>query len=425
MNIHQWISFTTTALLSILCISQSSASTFSPGAKAAGMGSTGVAYSQDSLAGAYNPAGIVDVEDRIDFGFGWTRERGNIEIKPPIKNNTEDSGDSFESPVNFFNGEFGINKVFSTCFCNNYWDWAIGLVGYNQDYLKTSYKKPISFLGTTKAGLEYIHEIISPVISLRLNQCHAIGISLDVHFQRIRVNGLQELAKDNLSIFPQDVTNKGYCYSSDIGVSIGWKWEVMEALTVGATYHSKTSTRKFNKYKGLFAEEGQIHIPERYALGLAYQYLPNSTFTFDVEWIQWQEIKSLHNSIENLKKKQKFGSNEGPGFGFRNQIYFGLGLDYGINENWTIRMGYRQTNTFLKNTQTTLNILTCNTVESYLTLGATFTWRSNEFTAFFAHGFEHTVNGKKEIPEILDKDKNKVNLTESNNTLGISWGYLF
>ena len=38
--------------------------------KTTGMAATGVAYPQDSLATAFNPAGMADVGDRIDMGAG-------------------------------------------------------------------------------------------------------------------------------------------------------------------------------------------------------------------------------------------------------------------------------------------------------------------------------------------------------------------
>lgn len=416
-------SFAAVAIFTTLCMIENSANAFSPGSKASGMGSTGIAYPQDAFAGAYNPAGIVDIGDRIDLGFGWTRERSNAEVFTSHKSGIEEVNNTFQNSTNLYNGEFGINKVFYTNACGWDWDWAAGIVGYNQDYSKTSYEKPVRLLGRTKTGLEHIHEIISPIISLRLNQCHTVGISLDLHLQRIKINGLQQFSNPRLSSSPAHVTNRGHNYSSGLGISLGWKWEASEALTLGATYHSKTSMRKFHKYKGLLAGHGEFNSPERYGLGLAYQYLPVSTLTFDVEWINWHDIKSLHNPLFVDGHKAKLGSKDGSGFGYRNELIFRIGIDYALNESWLIRMGYKQTNLSLRSAQTMLNILTCHTIENFLTLGFTFSWRSNEITAYFEHGFENTVHGKRAIPDIFGKGS--VALTESNNTLGISWGYIF
>ncbi len=429
MKFHTWKPLTATALFTVLCITPNLTEAFSPSSKAAGMGSIGIAYPQDAFAGAYNPAAIVDAEDRVDLGFAWTRERGTTEItqeflKKDGEVRKENIFSAFDSSPNLYNAEFGVNKVFNTTICGRCWDWAVGIVGYNQDYIKTSYKKSIPLFGEKKPGLEYIHEIISPVASIRINRCHSLGISLDVHLQRFKANGLKTLASTKFSNSPENVTNRGYDYSSGIGVSIGWKWDVMEALTLGATYHSKTSMRKFHKYKGLLAQEGRLDSPERYGLGFAYQYLPNSTITCDFEWINWHGVRSLHNSLD-LDISHKLGSKSGSGFGFRNQIFIGIGIDYAINECWVVRAGYRQTNTSLRKSQTALNILTCGTIVNYLTLGATYTWKCNEFTLYFAHGFENDINGKTLIRNEIKSEKTTVRLRESNNTLGLSWGYLF
>ncbi|MBA3602131.1 MAG: outer membrane protein transport protein [Parachlamydiaceae bacterium] len=426
MKFHTWKPLTAAALFTVLCITPNLTDAFSLSSKASGMGSTGIAYPQDAFAGAYNPAAIVDAENRADVGFAWTRERATSEITPGFpEEGTKESLylSSFDSSPNLYNAEFGINKVFNTTICGGCWDWAVGVVGYNQDYIKTSYDKSIPIFGKKKPGLEFIHEIISPVASIRINRCHSLGISLDVHLQRFKVNGLKTLASTKFSNSPTNVTNRGYDYSSGVGVSIGWKWDIMEALTLGATYHSKTSMRKFHKYKGLLAQEGRLDSPERYGLGLAYQYLPNSTITFDFEWINWHGVRSLHNPLD-LANSDKLGSKRGSGFGFRNQIFFGVGVDYAINEFWIVRIGYRHTNTALRNTQTTLNILTCETIDNYLTLGATYTWKCNEFTLYFAHGFENDINGKTQIPKKIGGER-IVRLRESNNTLGLSWGYIF
>ena len=43
------------------------------GMKSQGMGGAGVAYAQDSLAAATNPAGMALIGDRMDVGVSWFR----------------------------------------------------------------------------------------------------------------------------------------------------------------------------------------------------------------------------------------------------------------------------------------------------------------------------------------------------------------
>lgn len=278
-------------------------------------------------------------------------------------------------------------------------------------------------MGDTKAGLEYIHEVIAPVFSLRIDESHCIGISFDVHLQRAKVKGLENFDNLLLTVSPNHVTNRGNAYSSGVGVTLGWKWQFTEALTFGATYRSKVTMSKLHKYKGLLAQHGKLNTPEQWGLGLAYQYLPCSTITFDVVWINWHSVKSFHDPLNNHHKTEKLGSNKGPGFGFQNQIFYRFGIDYAVNEHWTVRAGFRHTNPFIRKTQTFINMLTCDTIENFVTIGATFTYISDEISLFYAHGIENTIHGKSDIPSSLGGGK--VNLTESKDLLGLSWGHVF
>lgn len=403
---------------------------FIAGAKATGMASTGVAYPQDAYAGAYNPAGIIEVGNRIDIGFEWSHDncRGKVNAThpPAIQRMNDKFIENRDS--NIYLGDFGVNLNFSKktppSECAKWaWNWAIGIVGYNQDYWKTSYKKAIPLLGKTKASMEYIHEIISPVASLRLIDGHTLGISLDIHIQSLKVNGVQQFALKNFSLFPENVTNRGRDYSSGIGASIGWQWQAYDCLAFGVVYRSKAHMSRFKKYKGFLAEKGRLDTPERWSLGLAYQILNCAIFTFDFEWINWHSIKPLHNNLLHHGRFEKNGSSLGPGFGFRNQKLYRVGIAYDYNDCWTFRAGFRHSNSFIRNEETVMNLLTCDTMENYLTLGATYHRNSNELSFFYAHGFESKIKGHRSIPASLGSGN--VTLSNNRDILGISWGYSF
>ena len=92
MKIHSWAwkILTHTALFAAIGALPNEAAAFLAGAKATGMAATGIAYPQDAFAGAYNPAGAVEVGDRFDIGFAWLRNDGHANVavkqKPAIKN---------------------------------------------------------------------------------------------------------------------------------------------------------------------------------------------------------------------------------------------------------------------------------------------------------------------------------------------------
>jgi long-chain fatty acid transport protein len=417
-------------LLQTLClvtlnVQTNQAEAFLAGSKATGMAATGVAYPQDAYAAAYNPAGLAELEGRFDIGFTWMRNHGEakLDLSPEPVKRSNGKYNPFSSP-NLYLGDFGISKNFSSTLCNQKWEWAIGLVLYNRDYIKTNYHKRLPLVGKSTLGMEYLHEIASPSISLRLTEEHTVGISLDVNLARLKISGLEKLSHSFYSVAPSKVTNHGYAYSSGIGSSIGWLWQAYEGLTFGVAWHSKVHMRKFHAYRGIILQGGRIDSPERWDLGLAYQFLPCATFTFDFEWVNWQTVKALHNTLAHDGKIHKLGSNDGPGFGFRNQLIYRFGVDYAYDEAWTFRMGYSHSNAAIKANQTFMNLLTVETVKNYFTLGATYNFgRAGEISFFYQHGFENTIDGKHAALDIIGQGR--INLTQSKDCLGLSWGYLF
>jgi long-chain fatty acid transport protein len=79
------------------------------GIKSKGMGGIGIAYGQDALAAATNPANMVLVGDRWDVGIDYFRPQRESEVF----GSDYDANDS----ENYFMPEFGYNKMIrrSTC----------------------------------------------------------------------------------------------------------------------------------------------------------------------------------------------------------------------------------------------------------------------------------------------------------------------
>ena len=94
-----------------------------------------------------------------------------------------------------------------------------------------------------------------------------------------------------------NVTNKGEDSATGLGLRIGWTGQVTPNVTLGATYQTKTNISKFTKYKGPFAEQGDIDVPANYAIGLAVKASPKTVVAFDIEKIQYTGVKSISNPL--------------------------------------------------------------------------------------------------------------------------------
>ena len=66
------------------------------GVKAKGLGGAGVAFAQDSLVVATNPAGLVDVDDSHQVGLTWFAPDRSV----TVNGNTFDGNEDGSTPVN-------------------------------------------------------------------------------------------------------------------------------------------------------------------------------------------------------------------------------------------------------------------------------------------------------------------------------------
>lgn len=413
-----------------MCVQPSTAEAIFASLKSTGMAATCISYPLDSVVGAYNPAGMPDIGDRFDLEAAWVQDWGHATVKgnltPGLAPLINGRHDGMRTKYVFPAG-FGFNK--NWCLCND-WTLSTGIVLYNRNYQKTTYKHPIVLLGLTNPGLEYLHETISPIVAIQWCDRHTLGISVNYQVERIKVNGLQNFDRPVFpgvpggSLFPGHVTNRGYDYSTGWGVTIGYLGHITDCLSIGLTYQPKTSMTRMNKYKGFLAHKGKLDIPAKIGGGISYRFMPELVVAFDVEYIQWSKVQSLHNPLLHNGFLEPLGSQNGPGFGFRDQVYYRIGAEWQFNECWTVRAGYRFANSPIKRTQTAVNLLTLDTVESFATVGATWNVTAcQEVSILGAYGFANTIKGKDSIPIFLGGGE--IDLHEQKFAIGLAWGYKF
>jgi len=390
--------------------------------KATGMAAACISYPLDTLVGAYNPAGMSDIGNRFDLEAAWVQDWGSA----AIRNNVLDYGrlnkvyDGMRTKYVFPVG-FGLNKIWCL---NDEWQIATGIVLYNRNYQKTTYKHAVPLFGTTPLGLEYLNETVSPMISIQWCGSHSLGISANYQVERIKVNGLQNFDLPYVSIAPGHVTNRGYDYSTGWGFTVGYLGHITDCLSIGITYQPETSMSRMNKYKGFLAHKGKLNIPRKIGAGISYLITPCFAIAFDVEQIHWKPVKALSNPLLHKGMLEELGSANGPGFGFKDQWYYRLGIEWEVDECWTIRAGYRHANSPIRDSQAAINMLTLDAVEDFITVGATWNYNeNNEISFVFAYGFENEIHGKEAIP--AEFGGGDVHLKEQKYAVGLAWGYQF
>lgn len=391
------------------------------GMKAKGMAGVGIALPQDALAAATNPAGMVMVGDRLDVGLDWFRPIRDAEIvgnAGPGVNGDYNGSDQ----KNFFVPEFGYNKMLG-------WNMSLGVSVYGNGGMNTNYKNGIPLFDgvppIARAGVDLSQLFIAPTFAYKINKNHSVGISLNLAYQRFKAYGLQNFTAPGFSISSTDVTNNGYDSSTGWGIKLGYTGNLTDAVTVGATYQSRTRMGKFSDYKGLFAEKGDFDIPENYGIGIAVKATPNLTLAADIQQINYGDVDSVANKVDCFFAGLcQLGANNGPGFGWRDMTIFKFGVSYAYSQNLTLRGGFSTTNQPIPKSQTLFNMLAPGVIQNHLTLGATWAVSpSSELTVSYMHGFSKKVNGSGSISAGFGGGN--ANLKMHQDSLGIAYGMKF
>lgn len=392
------------------------------GMKAKGMGGVGIAYGQDAMAAATNPANMVLVGNRWDVGVEYFRPQRESDYSMGGVTVAKFDGNESE---NYFIPEFGYNKMIN----NN---MSLGVSVYGNGGMATDYgTNPFGGFGAQgQAGVDLAQVFVAPTFSYKINDNHSVGVSLKIAFQTFEAFGLGNpglgTGFTGFSSNPTRMTNNDHDNSWGWGLGIGWTGKITPTLALGAVYQSKTSMQKFDKYQGLFAEQGSFDIPENYGIGLAWQATPQFVIAADVQQINYSKIKSIANPLGNLLlgPSGALGANNGAGFGWDDMTVYKVGFAYDVNKNLTVRAGYNHGSQPIPKNQTLFNILAPGVVEDHVTLGAT--WRmqnGGEMSFMYTHAFEKQVKGAGSMTVV--GQPTEANLKMHQDSLGISYSAKF
>lgn len=389
------------ALLFVLFSPQLEALAFAASVKSTGMAGTAIAYPLDSLAGACNPAGMVFIDDRIDLGATWVYERGKIRVdRNPFHRQSEEF-DCLNNQT-FLLAEFGINKVW----CDDCGSWSLGLMAYPTSFQKTHFDRSIPFLEHNRRNLERVAYSISPVLAMGCGDKHGVGISLNWIIERFSHNKHAD-------------EECGRHYSHGVSATIGWRWEVATWMALGASYRSKVHMCKCKRER--------IDLPEKWGGGLLLRPYANLALCADVEWVNW-ENSSLNDEFQEKHRHKSHHIHDRRRYDFKHEIFknqtlYSIGIEYQFIDAWTVRAGWRHSNSPTRDNETFLNALAIDTIQDYVTGGVTWLCGCGEVSAFFAYGLENRLSGKHALPNRFKRGH--VTLTQSKTLAGLSCAWFY
>ena len=252
--------------------------------------------------------------------------------------------------------------------------------GYSQ-CPPTFYNPNITTTPSPETGVEMIQMQIIPSIAYKVHQNHTFGASIVLAATYFRAEGFQAFEDLGFTSSSGNMTDMGWDHSVGGGYRLGWLGSFMDdQLKLGVNYSSRVWMQKFDRYQNLFAEQGDFDIPENYSFGLAYDVNNDWTVAFDVQQINWSDVRSIGNpgpSVDapttgNLfplcpdvtnNDSCKLGGDNGLGFGWKDQTVFKLGVDWMINEKWNARAGWNYAESPIQEDQVLFNMLAPATPE--------------------------------------------------------------
>ncbi len=432
------------------------------GTKANGRAGVGIAMHDSAISGADNPAAMVRVGNRIDFGLQIfdpdrtgeiTGSSGNplsgIPGNPFGLPTSYDFKDDANNDGPFYIPEGGFNYMLSN-------DMSIGLVVVGTGGMNTNYTSGIiPFNGATypsEVGINFESVRILPTLSYRINEHHTIGASLQIGYQQFKAWGLDGFTGTNstavpsppgppgqvfdpqVSQAPNRLTGKGRDDAWGFGISLGWQGTFIDdRLTVGVVYNSKIDMDEFDDYKGLFAEDGDLDVPENYGIGIAFKATDALLLGFDVQQINYSDVDSMGNKLQNGPNNTGFdmfnpnnylGTNNGSGFGWDDMTVYKLGAEYQWNKNLLLRAGYSYADMPIDKDQTFFNLLAPAVIEEHATIGMTYTLpNESQVSMFYMHAFEEDLKGSNSIPTAFGGGE--ANIKMKQDAWGIAYGWNF
>lgn len=379
--------------------------------KSKAMAGAGVALPLDSLAASSNPAGMVDVGNRVDVGlslFNPNREYTVTGQGAPLSLGTvESDSDLFAIPV--IGGNWMLTDTSSLGFA------MYGNGGMNTDYDTATFA---GFgAGSSPTGVDLSQLFVSVTYAKKFANKHSLGISPIFAFQRFQAEGLEAFA--GMSSSAANVTNNGHDNSLGLGARLGYLVELSPEFSLGVSYQSRIYMDEFDDYQGLFAEQGDFDIPANFTAGIAYRATPALTFALDVQTIFYSDVDSIANSITTATGS--LGDDDGAGFGWDDMTVFKLGLQWEANDLYTFRAGLSYGEQPIPETEMLFNILAPGVVETHVTAGLTRKIGENqELDLAIMRAFDKSISGANPYNAAQTIE---LTMDQWEVTLGYSWKF--
>jgi long-chain fatty acid transport protein len=333
----------------------------------------GVAFSQDAMGQTLNPAGLVDVENQLNLGvsaFSPMRSFTGSGSQPapfPVPNGEFDS-DNELFPIPNFGVSYRLDA-----------DSNIGFSLHGNGGMNTEWEgmaHPFGGDGVFRGGrmgVDLSQTFLQATYARTLFDGFSVGVAPIFAIQAFEAKGLSSFA--GFSDDDSNLTNNDHDISYGFGGRLGLQYAILDNLKIGAAYQTRTYMTEFDKYAGLFAEQGDFDIPPALQVGISWKPIDDVTLMFDYRRIWYSDIASVGNpgptSYADMLARG-LGGNDGVGFGWEDVNIFKFGAQWEVDEDWTLRAGYSNGENPIGSSEVLFNIMAPGVIEHHITGGLTY-----------------------------------------------------
>ena len=332
-----------------------------------GLAGACVAFAQDALMVATNPAGLAFLGKRYDAG---------IAVFNPNRQYTISGGPSG------FPGTFGLlpgtvdsdSRYFGVPHFGGNWTVGqrstVGLAIYGHGGMNTDYPTA-SFFASSPTGVDLSQLFIAPSFAMRFgaNENHAFGIVPVLVFQSFEIQGVGSFAP--FSADPARLSDNGHDSSLGFGLKLGYLGRWSPRFSFGVAFQSEMEMEELDDYAGLFAEQGGFNIPASYWVGFAAEVTSRVTLSLDVQETMYSDINSVGLPLLPNLPTARLGDPTGAGFGWQDMTTYKLGLQVANGGPWTWRFGFSTGDQPIPSSEVLFNILAPGVMEEHITIGFT------------------------------------------------------
>jgi long-chain fatty acid transport protein len=354
------------------------------GTRSKGMAGAGVAFHLGPMSPASNPAAIATGPGGFDLNVGLFNPNRQYEV---VGNPTGFPGTFGLAPGKVESGS-SLFAVPGFGYARNSGALAFGLTLYGNGGMNTNYD--FATFGAKPTGQNLSQLFVAPTVAFKAGEHHAIGATAILAYQMFKAEGLQAFTM--FSADKAHVSNTGTDSSFGGGVRLGYLG-IWKTFSLGAAYQTKVAMGTFDKYAGLFAEQGDFDIPANWTVGVGIKPNANLDIAVDVRQVYYSDVASIANPMLPNLMSAPLGSAGGPGFGWEDMTVVKAGVQYRTG-SWEWRGGYSYGAQPIPQSEMLFNIIAPGVVESHLAIGfSREVGRGKSFDVALNRAFAKEISG--------------------------------